>query len=113
MNNDEMNYSLNDTKELKKLILENPDLPLLIFAGEDANTGEYCYELAEARVRGIEKLTLYNDTWQDKEDFREALQENLCDEEKYAELTDKEFEAAIEEIVKETEFVEAIVIDVG
>ncbi len=113
MNKVGMNCSLNDTKELKKLILENPDLPLLIFAGENANTGEYCYESTEASVRGIEKLTLYNDVWQDEGDFREALQENLCDEEKYAELTDKEFEAAIEEIVKETEFVEAIVIYVG
>lgn len=28
--------SLKDTTELRKFILENPDLPLLVFAGEDA-----------------------------------------------------------------------------
>ena len=28
---------------LRQLILDNPGLPLLVFAGEDANIGEYSY----------------------------------------------------------------------
>lgn len=34
---------LKSTEGLRKLILENPDLPLLVFAGEDANIGDYSY----------------------------------------------------------------------
>lgn len=33
-----------DCATLKKLIVENPEAPLLIFAGEYANCGEYQYE---------------------------------------------------------------------
>ena len=33
-----------DCTTLKKLIVENPDAPLLIFAGEYAHCGEYRYE---------------------------------------------------------------------
>lgn len=38
-----MNLSdvLHSTEELRKLILENPDLPLFVVAGEEANTGDY------------------------------------------------------------------------
>lgn len=34
---------LYDCKELRKLIIENPDLPLLVFAGEEANIGDFGY----------------------------------------------------------------------
>ena len=36
-----INYEL--TKELRKLILENPDLPIVVFAGDEVNTGDYRY----------------------------------------------------------------------
>lgn len=31
---------LHSTNELRKIIIDNPDLPLLVFAGEDANIGD-------------------------------------------------------------------------
>ena len=34
---------LHATDELRQLILENPELPLLVFAGEDCNSGDYSY----------------------------------------------------------------------
>lgn len=34
---------LHATDELRKLILENPELPLLVFAGEECNGGDYSY----------------------------------------------------------------------
>ena len=37
----------------------------------------------------------------------------MCDEESYIDLSDEEFERAINEIVEKTEFVKAIVIYVG
>lgn len=34
---------LHATDELRKLILENPELPMLVFAGEECNGGDYSY----------------------------------------------------------------------
>lgn len=34
---------VHETEKLRKLLIENPDCPLLIFAGEDANIGDYGY----------------------------------------------------------------------
>ena len=34
---------LQSTTLLRKLIIENPDLPLLVFAGEEANIGDWSY----------------------------------------------------------------------
>lgn len=48
VNNDSFDFSLRDTTNLRKLILENPGLPLLIFAGEDVLQGDYCYNSTEA-----------------------------------------------------------------
>ena len=31
---------LNSAEELRQLIIDNPGLPLLVFAGEDANSGD-------------------------------------------------------------------------
>ena len=39
-----------DNIELKNLILENPDLPLLVFATEKANSGEWSTELASSTL---------------------------------------------------------------
>lgn len=105
--------SLKDTSNLRKLILENPDLPLLVFCGEDAWQGEYCYNSVDASRGDIEELTLYCDMWLDKDDYVEKLSDDLCDEEEYKNLSDEEWDKMIEQKVAETEFVKAIVIWVG
>lgn len=105
--------SLKDCTKLKQLILENPDLPLIAFAGEDAwqDIG-YGYTQADVRC-DIEALTLYSDMWCDEDDYRDRLSDNLADEEEYKNLSDEDYEKMIDEKVKETEFVKAIVIWVG
>lgn len=113
MNNTSLNCSLNDITELRNLILENPDLPLLIFCGEESNSGEYPYEQADVGSGEIKELTLYNDYWMDKEDFEDKLSDDLCDEDEYKDLSDQEYNQMIKQKVDETEFVKAIVIYVG
>lgn len=34
---------IHSTEVLRKIILENPDLPLVVFAGEEANCGDYSW----------------------------------------------------------------------
>lgn len=105
--------SLRDTTILRNLILENPDLPVLIFCGEDAWNGEWGYTSAQASSGKVEELTLYSDQWMDRDDYEEALADNLADEEEYKDLSDDDYEKMIQEKVEQTEFVKAIVIWVG
>ncbi len=113
MNKTKFDCSINDTTVLRNLILENPDLPVLIFCGEEAWNGDWGYTQAEASKGEIETLTLYDDQWLDEDEYREKLSDDLCDEPEYKDLSDEEYEKMIDEKVKGTEFVKAIVIWVG
>ena len=108
-----MKHSLNDTSYLRKLIIENPDLPLLIFCSENCNSGEFAFEQAMVNSAIIDELTLYKEKWIDKDEFKERLYEELSDEEIYENLSDSAFEQMIDEMIGATEFVKAIVIYVG
>lgn len=113
MNNTALNCSLNDTTKLRNLILENPDLPLLIFCGEDSWHDEYPYEQADVGKVGIQELTFYNDYWMDKDDYEDRLSDDLCEKEEYKDLSDEKYNHIINQKVAETEFVKAIVIYIG
>ena len=113
MNNTSFNCSLNDTTELRNLILENPDLPLLVFCGEESWHDEWSYESAEVNSVSIQNLTLYDDIWMDEYDYKEKLSDDLCNEEEYKDLSDEEYDRMLDKKVKETKFVKAIVIYVG
>lgn len=107
-----------DCAELKKLILENPEAPLLIFAGEDAWHDEYAYESCAAGRASLQKLTLYEDSrgrseWLDEEDYTERLADDLFESGEYFDMSEKEFDTMIENKVANTEFIKAIVVYVG
>lgn len=60
-----------DCTELKKLIMENPEAPLLIFVGEEANSGQ-CggYENVDAGYVSIEELTVYDEQWLTRDNYK-------------------------------------------
>ncbi|MDD5901729.1 MAG: hypothetical protein PUC73_12640 [Lachnospiraceae bacterium] len=105
--------SLSDTTVLRNLILENPELPVIIFCGEEAWTGEYGYTQATASRGEIEYLTLYSDQWMDEDTYEDALSNDLAYEEEYKDLSDEDYAKMIQEKIKQTEFVKTIVIWVG
>ena len=114
MNNTKLPVSLENTTELRKLIIENPDFPLLFFCDEEAYYDDgYPYSMASASNAEIQELTLYNDVWMDKDDYAEKLRDDLAFEEEYKDMTDDEYDKMIDKKVNETEFVKAIVIYVG
>lgn len=102
-----------DCKDLKELIISNPEAPLLIFAGEEAWTGYYSYNSVEAGYTSLRLITIYGDQWLDKDDFEDILRDDMADDERYENLSDEEFDKEFAKIVAETAFVEAIVIYVG
>ena len=100
-----------DNTELKKLILENPDLPLLIFATDEANNGEWSSELASCRCcKGI-VLDATKDCWiprddrvyTDGGDLEEDIEDALANEEEYNTLSDEEFYKIVAEKMKALE----------
>lgn len=113
IDNTKFNLSLNNTSHLRQLILDNPDLPLLIFCGEESWCGEWSYNQADASRGEIKTLTLLNDMWVEAEEYREYLSDELCDNEEYKDLSNEEYDKMIDQRVSETEFCKAIVIYVG
>lgn len=113
MNTTKLKCSLDDTSELRQLILENPELPLIVFCGEESYIGEYYYNMACVGKTEIDELTLYGELWLGRDDYKEKLTEDLCDEEAYVDLSDEEYDQMIKEKVEKTEFVKAIVVYVG
>lgn len=92
------NYSLTQkTDELRKLILENPDLPIVVLAGEDASIDYWGWTYCSSISFGIDEILDcdyfdYDDrVFTDKERFEEVVRNNLDDE--Y--LTDEAYEAAV------------------
>ena len=108
---------VDEYKELKQLIIENPDLPLIFFATDEANSGEYSSELADARAHkgivlnctGIQEDHIYTD----EDDLESDISDMLFDEHGH-DWSDEEYEAAITEKMKEYEpyWVNAIIITV-
>jgi hypothetical protein len=105
--------SLEDTTKLRKLILENPELPLLIFVGEEAWSDNFLYELAEVNSASIKALTVYGDYYVDEEEFEEKIADEMNNDEEYKNLSDEDFDKAVKNKIANEEFENAIVIYVG
>lgn len=93
---------IHDLPELRKLILENPDLPITIMAGECANSGYYGYEYChnvncriEEILEGI--LPFDNDgyVFNDRIEFEERLADYLGETSEGKKCSDDEFEALL------------------
>lgn len=90
-------YFLNECKELKRLIAEYPDLPLMFYSeSEDCYYSDFV--VSNSRVRAYKEKILdcpneVNDefVFDDKEYFEEELQEMLCGMDEYRNLSDEEF----------------------
>lgn len=87
------------TDELRKLILENPDLPIVILANEDSSSADYgwmfCYSISFCIEEILDcDFYDYDDTvFMDRDRLEEFIADNLYDE--YCNKTDEEFDAAI------------------
>lgn len=95
-----------NTEELRKLILENPELPIMVFAGENANTGDYCYyqwcNEISFRVEEILECGLFKGyVYTDREDFEYDIANKLAP--KYKGKSDKEYEKAMQKEIDKYE----------
>lgn len=92
-----------NTEKLKKLIEEYPDYPIVVIAGDEANTGDYRYMYCERVQFEVEEI-LYADycdeiIFSDRDDFEESVRENLSD----LQCSDEEYEKAVKDTLAKYE----------
>ena len=101
-------YALSrQSDELKKLILENPELPIVVLAGEEANCGDYNWMFCSCISFHIDEILDcdyldYNDcVFCNRAHLEEHIENELYDE--YYEKSDEEYEDAIKNKLAELE----------
>lgn len=110
MKNDDVNFYLNDASILKKVMLENSSLPLLILHQESLYGCKLPYNQAEIGKVGIKTLTLHNEYWITKKEYREELVDKI----RYLNnwMTEKEIQESVNRELKEVEFIKAVVVPI-
>ena len=99
-----LNMFTAQTDELKKLIAEHPDLPIVVIvnaevvADDDYNwwyAPDVSFSLGELLDcdQDVNDMKVYTD----RDDFEEDLQNILCDLEEFENATDEEFNQAVKE----------------
>ena len=95
------------TEELRKLILDNPDLPIVILVGEDAIGSDYYYTYATKISYHIDEYLDHKDYDEcvitDRDELEERLEDYYCDEPECENLQDAEFDEFIQQKMQEYE----------
>lgn len=101
-------YSLvKNSDELKKLILENPDLPIVVLAGEEANDGYWGWMYCSSISFGIGEILdcdfydVDDSVFVDRDRLEEKIADDVYDEREYA--SDEECEEIIKRRLEELE----------
>lgn len=90
--------------ELRQLIIDNPDLPLVVFAGDDANSGDYmytsCSHVSAYVGEFLDCAQTINDEkcYCERDDFEEDLANSLDD---YFEESEEDFNNRVRREVAE------------
>jgi hypothetical protein len=109
---------LHKTDKLRQLILDNPTLPLLVFANENANDGDYFYEGCTSVRTEVGECLDYtgpNDEmcYLSRDELKEDLAYNLLEE--HPELGEKEYEELVQQELEkyESHWIKCIIMYVG
>ena len=101
-------YSLTQsTDELKKLISENPDLPIVVLAGEEANNGYcgwmYCSSISFAldEILDCDFYDFDDSVFTDRDRLEEKITDDLYDD--YHDKPDEEYDEAVKREVEKYE----------
>lgn len=106
--NDFRSYKLSkQSDELRALILANPDLPIVVIAGEEANGGDYSWMFCSSIHFTVEEIldcdyTDHGDTvFVDRDRLEEKVEEDLYED--YYGKPDEEYQAAVKNRLAELE----------
>lgn len=100
---------LNSAEELRQLIIDNSDLPLLVFAGENCNSGDWSYMscgyVKASKGEFLDCAQEINDErcYTDRDEFEEDIADNMAYDSQYEALPDDEFDALVKQKAAEYE----------
>ena len=92
-----------ETAELRQLIMEHPDWPIMVVVGEEANTGDYSHGYANSITITAEEVLDYS--WNDTKVYtdRDELEEDVIDQLLSEDLSEEEIEKKKEEELERLE----------
>lgn len=105
----------NDKEKLIELVKENPSLPLVFMVSNDEIAWDYGSTVYEDFWCDISEVYVLDEEYSDDKDYViDKYRDLLCDDDKFKDLTDEEYDKAIEKYVDENiTHYEAIVVNVG
>lgn len=93
--------------ELKKLIMENPDLPIVVLASDEANCGDWCWQYCFSVSCGLSEILDCDYCDNDDTIFtdRDLLEEHISDElyDEYHVKSSEEYDEAVKRKMAELE----------
>ena len=98
---------LNATDELRKLIIENPDLPMLVMAGQDCNIGDWSWmtcgyvHCVIGEFLDCDQTVNDERVYTDRDDFAEDFEDHLYDPELHDGLTEEAWDKLVQAEVAE------------
>lgn len=93
------------TEKLRKLILENPDLPMVVLANDEANNGDwstmFCSYVSADLGEFLDCCQEINDerAFIDRDDFEEEVADMMAYSGDYDDLSEAEFNVKLNEIL--------------
>lgn len=98
---------LHSADELKQLVVENPDLPILVFAGDYANNGDHPYmscnhvSVEKGEFLDCEQQIDEGKCYTYRDDFEDDVYTVLEGEERYDYLSVEEFDSVVKQKITE------------
>lgn len=91
-----------DNEELRKMIQENPDLPLVFYVVNDEIAYDYGITVFEGCTCKVGTIYIDDErSYDDLDDIKDEYKDILCDDDNFVDLSDKEFDKAVEDYVNE------------
>lgn len=91
---------VNNTKELRKLIIQHPELPLVVIAGSQASNEDYqmCCSYVKAEIGEFLDNELLDKAYTDRDELREDIEDYY-----YSDFdgTEREFDEYIDSILND------------
>ena len=106
--------SMNNGKELLKLVQENPDLPIVPMVNGEVCWDDYRYWLGSFGRAEVTEWVCVNErfyTRDEQDEIEDELSDTLCDD--YPDMSDEEFFKMIHEKVEALPWKKAIIVYIG
>lgn len=105
---------MKDNEELRKLVESNPDLPLVFIVPTENINCDYTSQVFQKSNCYVSDVYFYEEFYTDDvEDMIDDYRDRLADEAEYKDLSDDEYDKAVEKYVDENiEHYKAIVVNV-